>query len=54
MLGGNIVCEDDDDMMNLRITSVEGWEGQPKGMLQILWERGFVDPNIPVETLYNA
>ncbi len=23
---------------------VEGWEGKPKGMLQILWERGFVDP----------
>jgi hypothetical protein len=20
-----------------------GWEGQPKGMLQVLWERGFVD-----------
>jgi hypothetical protein len=24
---------------------VEGWEGKPKGMLQILWERGFVDPS---------
>jgi hypothetical protein len=23
---------------------VEGWEGKPKGMLQILWERGFIDP----------
>jgi hypothetical protein len=23
---------------------VEGWEAKPKGMLQILWERGFVDP----------
>jgi hypothetical protein len=22
---------------------VEGWEGKPKGVLQILWERGFVD-----------
>ncbi len=22
---------------------VEGWEGKPKGMLQILWERGFID-----------
>jgi hypothetical protein len=22
---------------------VKGWEGQPKGMLQILWERGFID-----------
>ncbi len=24
---------------------VEGWEGKPKGMLQILWERGFGDPS---------
>jgi hypothetical protein len=24
---------------------VEGWEGKPKGMLQIMWERGFVDPS---------
>lgn len=23
----------------------EGWEGAPKGMRQILWERGFLDPN---------
>jgi hypothetical protein len=22
-----------------------GWEGQPKGMLQILWERGWIDEN---------
>jgi hypothetical protein len=22
---------------------IKGWEGQPKGMLQVLWERGFVD-----------
>ena len=22
----------------------EGWEGKAKGMLQILWERGFIDP----------
>jgi len=22
---------------------VEGWEGKPKGMLQILWERGWID-----------
>ena len=33
---------------------IEGREGKPKGMLQILWERGFIDPNIPVDTLYNA
>ncbi len=23
---------------------MEGWEGKPKGVLQILWERGFIDP----------
>jgi hypothetical protein len=23
---------------------VEGWEGKPKGMLQILWEQGFINP----------
>ena len=23
---------------------VEGWEGKPKGMIQVLWERGFIDP----------
>jgi hypothetical protein len=22
-----------------------GWEGQPKGMLQVLWERGWIDEN---------
>jgi hypothetical protein len=27
-------------------TSIEGWTGKPKGMLQILWERGFIDPAI--------
>jgi DNA-binding transcriptional regulator YhcF (GntR family) len=24
----------------------EGWMGKPKGMLQVLWERGFIDPAI--------
>lgn len=24
---------------------LEGWAGKPKGMLQILWERGFLDPS---------
>ena len=24
----------------------EGWVGKPKGMLQILWERGFIDTSI--------
>jgi hypothetical protein len=27
-------------------TIIEGWNGKPKGMLQILWERGFIDPAI--------
>jgi hypothetical protein len=22
---------------------IEGWEGNPKGMLQVLWERGFIN-----------
>jgi hypothetical protein len=25
--------------------TVEGWEGKQKGLLQILWERGFIDVN---------
>jgi hypothetical protein len=25
--------------------TVEGWVGKPKGLLQILWERGFIDEN---------
>ena len=24
---------------------IEGWQSKPKGMLQILWERGFINPN---------
>ena len=27
---------------------IEGWVGKPKGMLQILWERGFIDPSVPL------
>ena len=27
-------------------TIKEGWHGKPKGMLQILWERGFIDPEV--------
>jgi len=33
----------------------EGWMGKPKGMLQVLWERGFIDPAIElskVEAFY--
>jgi hypothetical protein len=29
---------------------VEGWMGKPKGMLQILWERGFIDKNMDPKT----
>jgi hypothetical protein len=24
----------------------DGWGGKPKGMIRILWERGFIDPSI--------
>lgn len=24
----------------------QGWEGRPKGLLQILWERGWIDPSM--------
>ncbi len=24
---------------------IEGWEGKPKGLQQVLWERGFIDAN---------
>jgi hypothetical protein len=27
---------------------IQGWEGKPKGLLQVLWERGFLDENKPV------
>ena len=33
---------------------IEGWEGKPTGMLQILRENGFIDSNIPAESLYKA
>ena len=26
---------------------VKGWQGEPKGLLQFLWERGFIDPSNP-------
>jgi hypothetical protein len=38
------ICEDHGILT--RITSykvIEGWENKPKGMLQTLWERGFID-----------
>ncbi|KAI2496106.1 hypothetical protein MHU86_18383 [Fragilaria crotonensis] len=27
----------------LRIREKKGWEGQPKGLLQVLWERGWIN-----------
>jgi hypothetical protein len=35
--------------IEIEVTEVdieEGWEGMAKGSLQILWERGFLDPNV--------
>jgi hypothetical protein len=29
-----------------------GWEGKQKGLLQTLWERGFIDENKPVMKYY--
>ena len=29
----------------------EGWSGKQKGSLQILWERGFIDPSLPISEL---
>jgi hypothetical protein len=31
-------------------TILEGWNGKPKGMLKILWERGLIDPEIEPRT----
>jgi hypothetical protein len=35
---------------------IQGWEGKPKGMEQILWERGWIDPSLPrkVYTVYGT
>ena len=30
---------------------IEGWTGKQKGMLQILWERRFIDPMLTREEL---
>jgi hypothetical protein len=27
----------------------KGWEGKPKGLKQVLWERGFIDESIPLD-----
>jgi hypothetical protein len=32
-------------------TILAGWQGQPKGMLQVLWERGLSDESLEKSTL---
>jgi hypothetical protein len=29
---------------------VEGWAGKPKGLKQVLWETGWIDPSVPLST----
>lgn len=31
------------DVKTIRLREKKGWEGQPKGLLQVLWERGWID-----------
>ena len=31
----------------VRKEKVKGWMGKPKGLLQVLWERGFIDTSLP-------
>ena len=33
---------------------VEGWEDKPKGLLQVLWERGFINENKPGKYTMNG
>ena len=40
-----ILCKQNNIPIEEELDEVlEGWEGKLKGMLQLLWERGFVDP----------
>jgi hypothetical protein len=40
-----ILCKNKDVPIQEELDEVvEGWENRPKGMLQIVWERGFIDP----------
>ena len=39
------------DLFVQRETVVPGWQGQPKGLLQVLWERGLVDESLEKYTL---
>lgn len=36
----------------MRMKTIEGWEGKPKGMLQILWECGFLNTSLPPEEIW--
>jgi hypothetical protein len=29
---------------------IEGWVGKPKGLLQVLWETGWINPDVPLKT----
>ena len=31
---------------------LEGWLGKPKGLLQVCWERGLLDPNENIDKVY--
>mmetsp|Transcript_33709 Transcript_33709/g.81732 ORF Transcript_33709/g.81732 Transcript_33709/m.81732 type:complete len:154 (+) Transcript_33709:463-924(+) len=48
-------CEDNEIAISeMRRKVKEGWMGKPKGMLQVLWERGFIDPTVEVSEIYKA
>ncbi|CAJ1937427.1 unnamed protein product [Cylindrotheca closterium] len=36
----------------MRMKIKQGWENKPKGMLQVLWERGFIDTAVPKSELW--
>jgi hypothetical protein len=43
--------------INLKVKEkklVEGWTGKPKGLLQVLWETGWIDPDVPLKTYVKA
>mmetsp|Transcript_33711 Transcript_33711/g.81741 ORF Transcript_33711/g.81741 Transcript_33711/m.81741 type:complete len:122 (+) Transcript_33711:463-828(+) len=47
-------CEDNEIAISeMRRKVKEGWMGKPKGMLQVLWERGFIDPTVEVSDFLN-
>jgi hypothetical protein len=41
-----LACENHISLYNKEDDIEKGWIGQPKGMLQILWEYGFIDPSV--------